>query len=255
MIILHIQKLLKSICKTSKRIKDAFSTQVSKLNYQNVDLRKRAYVFRDTRSLQTVYTWTKRKLPLSNVLHDLTTLKPYEVGSALAITVVNFVPDYATVAEPLTLLTNKEQPFLWSDEQDWAFKKLKRRLVFVLILAHFVPKKQVEIHIDASTVGVGAVLIQKNQDTEHAVSYASKAHNKAQKNYGATELELYAVIFAVEKFQYYLSTDITFEVTTDHSAIRTLLRSKNFSGSFARWILRLSLFNSKLYVAVASRIP
>lgn len=102
------------------------------------------------------------------------------------------------------------------------------------ILTHFDPNLPVEVHTDASVVGVGAILIQKNDRIEQVVAYANKALNAAQKNYGATELELYAIIFAVEKFKYYLSNSKTFKIITDHSAISSLLKIRNPTGRLAR---------------------
>lgn len=91
------------------------------------------------------------------------------------------------------------------------------------ILAHFDPCRPVEIHTDAFAVGVGAVLVQKYEDGEHPNAYTSKALNKAQRNYGATELELFAVVIAIEKFHYYIG-DLPFKVATDHPAVVALLK-------------------------------
>lgn len=59
-----------------------------------------------------------------------------------------------------------------------------------------------EIHTNASTVGVDAILIQVTNDMGQVVpnAYARKASSAAQKNYGAAELELCAMIFAVKTF-------------------------------------------------------
>lgn len=83
------------------------------------------------------------------------------------------------------------------------------------------------------------MLIQKHEDGEHPVAYASKALNKAQKNYGATELELFAIVIAIEKFHYYIG-NLLFKVVTDHSAIGAFLKTKTPANRLARWIMRLS---------------
>lgn len=137
-----------------------------------------------------------------------------------------FIPDYAELAEPVTKLLLKNQFFDWGQARDGCLKEQKRRLMTAPVLAHFDPLKPVEILTDAYAVGVGAVLIQQHEDGEHPVAYTSKAFNRAQKTYGATELELFAVKIAVEKFHYYIG-NLPSKVGTDHSAIGALLKTKN----------------------------
>ena len=57
---------------------------------------------------------------------------------------------------------------------------------------------------DASDFAVGAVLGQKKDKKFHAIYYASRTLDDAQKNYATTEKELLAVVFAFEKFRPYL---------------------------------------------------
>lgn len=49
----------------------------------------------------------------------------------------------------------------WELPQQLAFDDLQSPLVYSPMLAHFNPEIPVEIYTDASTVGLGAVLIQK----------------------------------------------------------------------------------------------
>lgn len=109
------------------------------------------------------------------------------------------------------------------------------------VLAHFDPHRSAEIHADASAVGVGAVLVQKYDDGEHSVAYISKALNKAQKIFSATELELFAVVVAVEKFYY--TGNQPFEIVTDHSAIAASLKTKKPANRLTRWIRSLAPYN------------
>jgi hypothetical protein len=61
-----------------------------------------------------------------------------------------------------------------------------------------------EIMCDASDYAVGAVLGQRKEGRVHTVYYASKTLSGAQLNYATTEKELPAVVFAFEKFRYYI---------------------------------------------------
>lgn len=153
-----------------------------------------------------------------------------------------FIPNYAEIADSLIGLTKKDKLFCWEEAQERAFCKLKTALTTYPVLRHFNPAYPVEIHTDASGVGVGAVLIQRFPDSEATIAFASKSLNPAQRNYGVTELELFAVIFGVEKFQPYLSGNVPFKIITDHAAIVPLLKTKNPIGRLAKWLLRLSPF-------------
>ena len=61
------------------------------------------------------------------------------------------------------------------------------------------------LYCDASDVGVGAVLIQKDENEEEkVVSFASKAFSRAEKNWTTTEKEAFAVVWALQYFHPYV---------------------------------------------------
>jgi hypothetical protein len=73
--------------------------------------------------------------------------------------------------------------------------------------------------MDASTCGIGAVLMQRCADsTVVVIGYARSQLTKAEKNYSVTELEGLAVIFATSKFKLYLRAG-HFTIHTDHRAL------------------------------------
>lgn len=154
------------------------------------------------------------------------------------------MPKFATIAEPLITLTKKDTEFSWSSLQEAGFRESKSCLMKYPILRHFVSRLPLEIHTDASGVGVGvgAVLIQRHEDAESVVAYASKTLNRAQRNYGPTQLELYTVVFGIEKFQSYLSGNNPFKVVTDHAAILPLLKTRHPVGRPATWLLRITSY-------------
>lgn len=84
---------------------------------------------------------------------------------------------------------------------------------------------------------MGGIRIQLNGEDERVVAYASKILNKAQQKYFTTELELYAIIFAVDIIQFYLSSDTVFKIVTDQFTTKNLLKTKSPTGRPARWIL------------------
>ena len=83
--------------------------------------------------------------------------------------------------------------------------------------------------------GLGAILSQVQDDHKsHPIAYASRALSTAEKNYGITELETLAVVWAMSHYHYYLYGHCV-TVYTDHSAVKALLETPNPTGKHARW--------------------
>ena len=96
---------------------------------------------------------------------------------------------------------------------------MKQRLVTAPILAYPDYKKKFILATDASYHGFGATLSQIAEDQkEHPIAYASKSLLKEEVNYGASELECAAIVWAIEHFYKYLETE-HFTLITDHSAL------------------------------------
>ncbi|XP_073024358.1 uncharacterized protein [Primulina eburnea] len=102
-----------------------------------------------------------------------------------------------------------------------------------------------EVICNASDMAVGAILGQRWNKVFHTIYYASKTLDETQLNYATTENELFAVIFALDKFHSYivLSKVIVF---TDHSTLKYLLAKKEAKPRFLRWILLLQEFDLEI---------
>ena len=150
-----------------------------------------------------------------------------------------FIPKFAKIAQPLHHLTAKDVPFQWSPECEAAFAILKEKLVTHPVLSYPRFGEEFTLETDASILGLGAVLCQKQADRRlHPIAYASRALNPAEKNYGVTELETLAVVWGISHFHSYLyGGDLT--VVTDHSAVKPVLEAPNPTGKHARWWTRV----------------
>lgn len=150
-----------------------------------------------------------------------------------------FIPDFATIAEPLTRLTSKKARWTWTAEQDAAFDALKVALATAPVLTCPDYSKTFVLQTDASATGLGAVLTQEHEGGEKVVAYASRIMNKAERNYSATERECLAVLWACEHFRRYLE-GYRFKVVTDHSSLRWLRDLKSKTPRLSRWAMRLA---------------
>nr|CAH0098669.1 unnamed protein product [Daphnia galeata] len=149
-----------------------------------------------------------------------------------------FIKGFAELARPLTNLTKSNQPFCWGEEQQHSFEALKERLLAPPILAHPNYGLPFEIHTDASGYGVGAILVQRQDDQERVISYVSRLMSSAELNYSVSEKECLALVWAVDKFKTYIWGNKA-RILTDHHALCWLLKKRNLAGRLARWSLQL----------------
>jgi hypothetical protein len=66
-------------------------------------------------------------------------------------------------------------------------------------------KVEFNIHVDASGMALGAVLVQPGEgNIDHPVSFASQKWSQAERNYTTPEQEGLAMVYALQKFKHYL---------------------------------------------------
>jgi len=79
--------------------------------------------------------------------------------------------------------------------------------------------KDVTLSVNASSEGLGAVLIQEGQP----VAFGSRALTDCQKRYTQTEKELLAIVYGCQKFKQYVHGK-TVHVETDHKPLETVFK-------------------------------
>ena len=150
-----------------------------------------------------------------------------------------FVPDFAQIARPLTLLTRKNARFEWSDSCQSSFEELKTRLISAPILAYPNIAKPYKLYTDASLHAVGAILTQDSDDgEERVIQYLSHQLTPTQTRWCCMERECYAVIYALSKLRHYLlGSKIT--VYTDHKPLKSLFTAEMKNARVQRWAVML----------------
>lgn len=96
-----------------------------------------------------------------------------------------FVQNFSAVAAPLSALTKGKNPeFLWSPEAEEAFKELKRRFTSAPVLTLPDAERPFVVEVDASDVGVGAILSQRGVENKlHPCASLSHRLTPAERNY------------------------------------------------------------------------
>ena len=156
-----------------------------------------------------------------------------------------FIKGYASIIAPLQALKKQNAEYIWGDEQQQAFEKLKETLVNPPVLAMPSQDGEYVLDTDASDVAIAGILHQWQYSPEvdkqvlRVIGYASRSLTDAQTRYGAAKLEMFAALKMIEKFAPYLANK-RFLLRVDCSALswlRTYGVQQNSLG--ARWIARL----------------
>ncbi|OMJ09593.1 Transposon Tf2-8 polyprotein [Smittium culicis] len=95
----------------------------------------------------------------------------------------SFIDKFTDKAAPLYELLKKENEFKWREEQEISFEKLKLAMISAPVLVHPDTTKPYIMHTDASKIGIGAALFQKQaDDTIRPVAYSSRKLIAAELN-------------------------------------------------------------------------
>ncbi|KAK7940550.1 hypothetical protein WMY93_003876 [Mugilogobius chulae] len=160
-----------------------------------------------------------------------------------------FIRDYSRVAAPLTRLTSTSNPFTWTSEAQEAFDRLKHKFTSAPVLIHPDPGRQFVVEVDASDLGVGAILSQRSPETNklHPCAFFSRRLSEAERNYDVGNRDLLAVVLALQEWRHWLEgAHQSFIIWTDHKNLSYLQSAQRLNSRQARWALFLSRFNFTL---------
>ncbi|GFX05822.1 retrovirus-related Pol polyprotein from transposon 17.6 [Trichonephila clavipes] len=116
-----------------------------------------------------------------------------------------FIPIYARIARPLSDLLRDNVKFKFGPTEMASFQELKNILLENPVLQVFQQGYPLELHTDARSLGLGAVLLKKSDDgLFHPIHYFSRKTTVQQEKYSSYELEVLVIIEALKKFRSYL---------------------------------------------------
>jgi len=156
-----------------------------------------------------------------------------------------FSPRISEMSQPLRELLSNKRSWVWRPIQEQAFNNLKQELTQPTVLAYYDPSSQSKISADASSFGLGAVLLQKTNGSWRPVAYASRSMLEAEKHYAQIEKEALAITWACEKFSDYI-LGMKFEIESDHKPLIPLFSDKqldNLPPRILRFRFRMAKFH------------
>ena len=138
--------------------------------------------------------------------------------------------DFSRIAQPLTKLTRKDSGYTsgkMPEQARAAFYELKKIFSEEPTVPAIDYKKQFVLITDASGIGAGAILAQRDeQGREWPVAYASKTWSEVESRRAPFHLEAAALIFGVRTFRNYL-LGRHFWILSDHRPLSTLHKSSS----------------------------
>ena len=137
-----------------------------------------------------------------------------------------FAPNLADITKPLRDLLVKGNQWVWGEPQQKSFSQIKEMLTISPVLALYDPSFEIIVSADASSYGLGAVLLQRQPEGElKPVAYISRSMTPTEQRYAQIEKEVLALTWACERFSDYL-IGLDFHIQTDHKPLVPLFSLK-----------------------------
>ena len=214
---------------------------------RNIKLNKKKFTFKcdDVQFIGHRLTKEGLKPDPAKVKAILSMKKPDDIAAVQRLMgmvkyLSKFLGDLSQICEPIRRLTHKDEPWVWTKEQDAAFDKIKEAVSFAPVLKYFDSSKPTEGSGDASSQGLGFVLTQE----DHPATYASRALTQAEQCYSQIEKELLAQVFGLEhNHQYVYGKKVI--LYTDHKPLVSI-SSKPLAAAPKRFLLRLQQYDAEI---------
>ena len=140
-----------------------------------------------------------------------------------------------------------QHSFGWEKPQQETFDKPKSVIATASVLAYFDNSKETVLNVDASSTGLGAVIMQDGKP----VAFSSKTLTTSERRYANIERELLAIVWGPEKFHTYVYGRRII-VKTDHKPLEAIFK-KPLNAASAR--LQRMLLKRTNYDLVVRYVP
>ena len=151
-----------------------------------------------------------------------------------------FIEDFSRLVAPMTKLTRKS--FEWNDQCEKAFQELKRRLTSTPILIVLERGQGYTMYCDASKARLGCVSMQYGK----VVTYCSRQLKNHEQNYPTHDMELAAIVFALNIWRHYLYGE-QFEVYSGHKSLKYIFTQRDLNMWQRGWMEFLKDYDFTLH--------
>ena len=133
----------------------------------------------------------------------------------------DFTHELSLIDKPIRECLSTKNAFHWGPDQAEAMQKIKDLLTSDLVLKNFNPALETQLITDASRVGIGFLLRQREAYGKwRLVQCGSRALNGPESRYAVCEIEALGIMHAIQKCRHYLLGMMHFEVLTDHKSLK-----------------------------------
>ena len=94
-----------------------------------------------------------------------------------------FIKNLAELTQPLRQLLTKKSTWLWGPEKDKAFSKIKATIMKPTVVVLNKPETRTKVIADASSYGLGAVLLQQQESDWKLIAFASRTMTETESRY------------------------------------------------------------------------
>ena len=162
-----------------------------------------------------------------------------------------FIPDFSVITKPLSTLTGgpKRKVLQWTPQMDEAYEIIKAKLVEEVSLSfpdYGTTAEPLDLYVDASGMGMGACLMQRQEGEFKPIAYASRAFTPTEQRYATTERELLAIRFGVKSFRTFLFGS-KFNIHTDHKPLLYLQNMCKTNARLMRIVYELEDYDYTIY--------
>lgn len=201
---------------------------LKRISENNLKLNKDKCVFRQSKVTYMGHTLSDKGLyPDPEKIRAVTDMKKPENTKELQTFLgfinylAKFISNLSQKTEPLRTLLVQNTEWHWEESQEKAFQCLKQAVSEAPVLRYYDPKMPLTLSVDASSKGIGAVLLQNNQP----VAYGSRALTQAQQNYAQIEKEALAISYGCTKFHQYVYGR-SVRVESDHKPLQAIFKKQ-----------------------------
>jgi hypothetical protein len=169
-----------------------------------------------------------------------------------------FCRNFSIIAAPLFHLTKKDAPFVWGKEQQDAQETIITLITHAPVLVRPDPSRQFELEMDASLIGTGAILYQRDPPItlpdgtqkpgpRRPCGFHSQSFTSTEQNYPIYDREFLGVLRGLRCWSHLLKgTEIPVLVYTDHANLRYYREPRKIGPRVVGYIPEIAQYNIQL---------